>query len=390
MKPIKKSNQNDPGEMTLAEFEELAKTDPNAAENFLAEIYQGNPEMQKKLAEMMDNLEQTLAEFELFRELRPYLEQELEKINPDYRHMTPAELEAAGILGKATERAREAWEQDLNAAPIRADKIEYPLDKPNQKIWNLLETPTDGQIVFNLAPRGSKLQLPAYYSIDFDALGENVKISKRLQPFDKRVYIAISALFNAGNTIMSLTQIHYAMGNTTRPKTGQLQKINESITKMTGARISFDNIEEAEKLKGYPSFKYDGSLLPLERGTATINGRLADAAIRIFREPPLISFAKGRKQFTTISIKLLQSPANKTNENVAIEDYLIERIAWAKSKGDKKTRILLNTLYENAGISTPKQKTRAPEKIKRYLDYQQGEKFFRQYAMDDKKIDIYL
>ena len=157
-----------------------------------------------------------------------------------------------------------------------------------------------------------------------------MKITKKLTQFDKRVYIAISALFNEGNKVISLTQIHRTMGNEKRPSKEQLEKINNSITKMTGARITLDNSKEIKANYGYDKFIYDGSLLPLERGAAVVNGQLADAAIHIFREPPAMSFAKQRKQITTLDIKLLQSPLNKTESNLLIDDYLIERIARAK------------------------------------------------------------
>ena len=332
----------------------------------------------------------------------------------------------ASILKPATDAALSKWETAMQAAGRleeilrraaleivtaetdtarprttikRAEKIEYPLDKPNSIIWNLLEKDTAGQISFEMATDKDKrkgLALPAYYAINFDDLGGNMQITKRLLPFDKRVYIAVSALFNAGNNVITLSQIYYAMGYTGNPGTKDLTKINEAITKMTTARIFFDNEQEAASYKNYNHFRYDGSLLPLERGTAIINGQLADAAIHIFREPPLITFAKQRRQITTVDVKLLQSPVSKTDANLLIDDYLIERIGKAKNGKSHSCRILFDTLYKRTGIpDKPKTNTeksarrRAPDKIKKYLTHYQKEGFITRFTMEKDGITVH-
>lgn len=329
----------------------------------------------------------------------PYIEQELQK--SEYDGKTIIDLIAedtdddgkplpGSLLARVLEAAKTARAAEPERATVkRAEIIEYPLDKPNSIIWNLLEKDTEGQISFNLAKVGSKKQIPAYYAINFDELGDDITITKRLLPTDKRVYIAISALYNAGNNVITLTQIYYAMGYTGRPGTKDLTRINESITKMTGARIFFDNKAEADAYKNYTRFKYDGSLLPLERGTAIVNGQLADAAMRIFREPPLISFAKQRRQITSVDVKLLQSPVSKTDANLQIEDYLIERISRAQNRKGESCRILFETLYKHANIMTKKQKQRAPAKIEKYLQYYRQQGFISAYTIATDGITLY-
>ena len=81
-----------------------------------------------------------------------------------------------------------------------------------------------------------------------------------------------------------------------------------------------------------------------------------------------MTFAKQRKQITTITVKVLQSPISKTDANLLIDDYLIERIGRAKRSG-QSCKILYETLYEHAQITTKMQRTRAPEKIKTYLEH---------------------
>ena len=278
----------------------------------------------------------------------------------------PAAIRAALERAIAAEKRAEL----PKATAKRAEIVDYPIDKINSNIWNLLQETTGRQLKLRLdmSKEGSKEIIPVYYSIDFEELeNTGVKLTKKLLPFDKRVYIAVAALYNAGNKVMTLTQIHYAMGNTGRPSGNQLEKINESITKMRSANVFIDTLEESQKYN-YPRFKYEDYLLPVARATAIVNGQLADAAIQLSKEPPLITFAKQRKQLTVITVKVLQVPQNKTDANLLIEDYLIERIAQAKN-GRQPKKILYDTLYKHAQITTRKQKDRAPGKIQKCLDH---------------------
>ena len=323
------------------------------------------------------------------KDLQPQLQEELQK--PEYGGRTLEDLRAAYLENKED---GSLYEQAINAADMaqvrsatptakikRADIIEYPLDKVNSEMWRLLEKDTGGQIAFKAEKDGSKQELTIYYSIDFDDL-QGVTITRKLEPFDKRVYIAVSALFNAGNNVITLTQIHYAMGNSKRPNKTQLQKIYDSVRKMTGARVYVNNEDEAKVYTNYPVFKYEGSLLPLESLSAIVNGQLTNAAIHIFREPPIVSFARQRNQLTTVKTSLLDSPISKTNGNLAIDDYLIERIARAKN-GKQPCKILYSTICKRANLTTPKQRQRVPETVKRYLDHYKKDGYIKGYNDKD-------
>lgn len=337
-------------------------------------------------------------------EMEPFIKAELKKEEyqgktfDDILEYTPRELlelrnDPGSYVYKAFEAARKAKTEAGKVTVKHADSIEYPLDKINSKAWNLLTEDTGGQIKinFDLLPKKRNLQATAYYSINFDNLGDNVKITKKLTPFDKRVYIAVSALYNAGNDVITATQIYYAMGNTGKPGANQIQKIDDSLSKLTGAEITLNNLHEHEALKGkYPHFKYTGSLLPIERIMAIVNGQLSESAIHFFREPPLMTFAKERNQVTTVDVALLQSPINKTDSNLQIDDYLIDRISRAKNSDKKNCRILFKTLYERAGIKTKMQRQRAPEKVEKYLTHYQQQDFIKRYTMQADGIMIYF
>ena len=402
---------------SLQEIIEIAKWAKEAAQDMLT------PEL-RRLFDMRGTLEGVnwkafIAAVqegeERIKALEPFLEAELPAIRkqPGYEAAELEDIETfIGIDGRTiaeeiggqpippfirdaiNRAAAAAYKAKYPAATAkRAVNIEFPIDKVNSTMWNMLqEARSTGQMALwplKVEKNGSEKELSIIYGIDFSDLeAAGVKITKRLLPFDKRVYIAISALFNSGNNVISLTQIYYAMGNTGKPATYQLQKIQDSVTKMSGARVLVDNAQEVTVYK-YPRFKYDGPLLPIERATAIVNGQIADAAIHIFREPPVMTFAKQRRQITTITVKALQSPISKTDANLLIDDYLLERIAHAKN-GRQPKKILYSKLYEAAQIMTKNQRTRAPEKIKTYLEHYKACGLISGYTMLKDGIQLEL
>lgn len=273
----------------------------------------------------------------------------------------------------------------------RIRKFDFPVDKFNNNIWKNLEGKENGQIFIpiGLEKHGSGKEINGYYSINFYALGDNVSITRKLTPFDKRVYIAIAALFKAGNAIISLSMIHNAMGYTSTPNARDLERINDSVSKMAAAMLFIDNQEETEAGYKFPKWeRYSSALLPMERLEGIINGKHVEAAIHLFREPPLMDFARGRKQLTTIERKLLETPVNKTDQNLLIEDYLIERISRMKKDTAATRRILYETLYTEAQLTTRKQRQRAGDKLGAILGHYMKCGYIRGYDLDAEGITI--
>lgn len=281
--------------------------------------------------------------------------------------------------------AHEAITSILSVGGKRIKEFDFPLDKVNANVWKLLEKDMHGQLAFGANKATSKKEISILYSINFDDLGNDITITKRLEAYDKRVYMAVAALFNAGNQVITTAQIYDAMGFNGNPGKADIMKISASISKMTAARIYIDNSEEAAAYK-YDRFKYDASLLPMERVKAIVNGQEVESAIHLFREPPLISFARQRKQITTLSRKLLTTPLSKTSQNLSLEEYLIERIAHAK-RGNLSAKILYITVYEQVGI-TGKQRQRTPDKIKRLMRHYQDCGFIASFSEEPDGIRV--
>lgn len=302
---------------------------------------------------------------------------------------------------------------------VRINSTDFPIDKLNNSVWGLLENAIkqteDGQIsMLPVQKSGSKTPIFVQYAISFDDLEKNnpgLSFARKLTPYEKRVYIAAGALWNVKKEqAFTYSELYAAAGYIGRPGGNDTDKLAAALTKMSGTKIFVDNADESDNYN-YPRFVYDGQLLPMERISKVENGKQIDALIHLFREPPLISYARVHKQITTISIKLLQSPLSKTDANIRLEDYFIDRIAKAKNDRqklkkkrcytqedhDKKAkdlekpfRMLLNTVYENTQIITVKQKQRANEKIRKLLDHYKTEKFIKDYSIDDSAINIVL
>lgn len=252
----------------------------------------------------------------------------------------------------------------IKTAGRHTDGVLYPIDKVNNNVWRMLEKDTGRQIHFHVESEKSTKEALVLYSIDFSELTD-VSITKKLTAYDKLIYAAIGALRAAGNEVITYRGIYRAIGYEGNPGAGDLERIEKSLLKMRGAQIFVDNTSEAEAQKRRVKFTYSGSLLPWEAIRAEVNGKLHDAAVKPLREPPLLTFARERKQVATFPIKALAAPVSKTEQTLAIQDYLIERVT--RGKDNKINKILYTTIFEKANITDKKQKQRAKPKINKIL-----------------------
>ena len=294
---------------------------------------------------------------------------------------------------------------------MQISALHYPLDKVNGDVWGLSEKDYEDKLYFAMESRrnakGGALkrkpdEITLVLNLDFDALEANgIIVKRKLTNFDKRVYIAIASLYFAGNDVVTLSEIWRAMGNGSgSPAKDQLENIYNSITKMMFTRLYVDDRKEHETYNydiddpaaGWKAGMYDGPFLAAEfiPDRTRARGQTTYKAVHLFRVPALVSFAILRKQITTVDLKLLQAPQSKTEGNLAIEDYLLNRIAKAKNAGKRQEKILLETLYTRAGIATKKQKQRAPGKIDKYLQYYKEQGFIKRYDLQADSVTVYF
>lgn len=250
----------------------------------------------------------------------------------------------------------------------RITSLEFPIDPVNNKIWSLQPQHINRLLDINTAKSGTKNKVNIVVRLNWDDIGEGITITTPPDAYDKLVYDAVNALYQEGQNPMSLAMIYNAMGNDGQPGQVDKQRINDSITKMSRARMFLDNEQEIIHKYKYNRFEWDGPFFPMERVSAKLNGTIVDGLIFIYRELPLFTFARDRKQITRIPRSVLQSPQNKTVGNLQINDYLLRRIAQAKAERGKK-KILYKTIFDHCNISTIKQRQRAKPKVKQFMDH---------------------
>lgn len=263
----------------------------------------------------------------------------------------------------------------LSITAQKANNLIHAIDKVDENLFAGMfdEKASNQPALFNTVTtkKGQKINVTAY--INYEKLPK--EITKELTDYDRRVYEAAAAIYNAGNKVTTLTQLYYTMGGAGKPAQKQIEKINQSVTKMMGTLFHIDNQDEVANNINYPKIEYDGALLPMERVTATINGKITESAIHLFREPPLMTFARERKQIFTCSIELLQSPLNISETKFAIEHCLLSLLAMGKHESEKekkkpeqhrkpvKKEMLLETIYQRAKTTDRRTKPRTKEKI---------------------------
>ena len=312
----------------------------------------------------------------------------------DHKYLPEADLRGITLIMRVLGAETTVIEkkEPTSSTAKRPDTVPFPLDKLNSTVWRLTPEDTEGGLIPLKAEKaGSKKEVSILWQIDFASLGEDVKISRQLTPFDKRVHMAISALFDAGNNVVTLTSVHYAMGNSGRPNTANLQRINESVQKMSAASIVIDNTQEAKEY-AYEKFVYKGRLLPIEQVEHITNGKLSESAIKLFREPPVVTFARQRRQITAFPLKVLQSPGSKTETAIALENYLLERIGKARGENKKANlrRILYDTIFDACGITDRKQRQRSRDKILALMNHFQTCGTIRKYTEDQGGITFFF
>jgi hypothetical protein len=273
----------------------------------------------------------------------------------------------------------------LNKIP----RVHFTTDKVNNSAWSLWEglaangeegcglsigNKTNLQInTANEADDRKGIKRLITCLIDFNEL-EETGIVKHLEPYDKRVYEALSSLHlsvteETGQDCFSLNDVHYAMGETTKPNKKTREKILTSVIKLTKTHIHLDNKEEADAYN-YKHYTYDASLLPAEIITARVEGQITEGVIHLFREPPLFTFARQREQITAADVKLLQIPLNKTNKNLMLDDYLRGQIKWMKNKNRKRSnKITFEDMFKKTKLTGRKEKARQKTNALKLLEH---------------------
>jgi len=197
----------------------------------------------------------------------------------------------------------------------------------------------------------------------------NFKISADPTPYGRRLEEGAYSLMRAGAQTFTVNQLYYAMGGKGNPSAADRTKIQKFVEILRGISCEIDNAREVEAYKNRALVRYNGSYFPSETISIYINGEFTDGAIRMLATPPRMRFAADRKQITSNPIEVLQTPLSLTDTNIILEEYFRQQIATMRKNKDFERRMLLDTIYRHAGVSTKMQRQRAPKKIAQLLIY---------------------
>lgn len=271
-----------------------------------------------------------------------------------------------------------------------ADNHLFPLDKVNsaKDLWGLKNN-SDGKDVLEFNTNNkSNPQAYTYCNLNFSNLPPETL--KNLTPYDKRVHNVVGSIMAELNTnMMTLSQIHKAMGNTGRISKDQSERLNASLEKMAKIRITIDNKEEIKFYKDYDRFSVTENILTF-KSVEGYKGKYLTEKVLVFADMPvLVRYAESHKQITKIPLEILQSPISQTEFNIAIEDYLLTSVIRIKEGRQKNCFIKWDTIYDNCDIDPDKKKQfNARGVVKKLLKYYLEQNWIDDYKTDTKGIYI--
>lgn len=328
----------------------------------------------------------------LFNDLNSYIVKSL-SISPYV-----AKENAAG-RGKIIQVIHEE-DDPLSVAIVKSTKYSRTYITPIDKVSNMaFSNKLNAKLqAIAMERKGSKKTITTYASIDFDKLNGNITIrgKKELTLYDRAVHDAITTLYVKGeNEYITHQMIYQTM--TGNPNAilhaKQAETVSDSITKFLYSEVTIEAQEEADAY-GYDKLNYSSSLISGERATATIKG-IKIECLHLFRSPVLYEYASKKNQIESFDIKLLNSPINKTEEIIALQDYLLRRILAVKSNGKLPKTMLYETVYNQIGVKAASsgalrvKKAKIREQIKRILDYFKTENFIGDYMENSRKQEAY-
>ena len=265
----------------------------------------------------------------------------------------------------------------MKVIPKKAEVIIYPVDKLNYKVWQGLKSNTYS---VKVEKQGSREEVLVTLAIRFHG--------EPLNAFDKRVYLAICALYDAGNEYMSAGMIYRTMGGNGYPSHKKFESIKQSIEKMAVIRTSIDNEQEANKYN-YSRFREVGAnLLSCEYEQETeVKGGKSNYCLQVLKKPLLMRYAEEHDQITTYTPEKFQCPLSMTELNCAIDDYFRYRIARTSGK---TLKVLHTSLYEYCHLTDKYKKRDAKAKFPDFLKFYIEKGLIHGYSLETDAILINL
>ena len=226
--------------------------------------------------------------------------------------------------------------------------------------------------------------------LNFDELGDGIKISRELSVYDQQVWNACTNLMLNDYKIITPSQIYHWMGYENQMNDRDKNRIMESVNTIIRARVLIDNANERKLYKKYPEISLNTPLLAAKVCTAK-SGKNEVTAIEMLEVPDLFGVARERGQITTVPFEVLEvSEIDRTEENLKLLTYLSRRIVHMKHDSDVSRKILLQAICVKCGIDTRLKKFRLPEKLSKIFDHYKKVKWIEGYELTDNEVMIKL
>jgi|GEM_PF-7012125 len=188
----------------------------------------------------------------------------------------------------------------------------------------------------------------AIASINFEAL-EGIDISNegKLTNYDKEVYKAICSLYVEGeNQFITLQMIYRTMTANPNAKitSSSIERITETIDRARSLQLTVQ-APNVKTTKGEEGLTLKAKLLEGRIVSKTINGKTVDFVLKISEMPILFQYASSVDRVSRINAEILNTPINKTDNNLILQGFLSSRIDIMKRDANTTNIILYRDAY---------------------------------------------
>lgn len=273
-----------------------------------------------------------------------------------------------------------------------------PVDKVSSKAFDGEGTLYNTKLVgVDISSRKTKKEILSMVSLDFDDKAVQIIGKRELTPYDREIHDALVTLYVDGeNEYITPQMIYRAITGNANAKLNpkQQETISNSLNKLMYSRLVVKASKEECEAYGFKSFKYEGAVINAEKVTAVLQNQEVKEVYHLLKDPVLYTYAAKKKQIGRLDIKLLNSPVNKTEENITLQSYLYRRILAIKVSEKLSPTILYDTVYKQIDIqaasnaSLRNKKTKVRKAIKSILDYWKQNGFIKGYTENSRKTEI--
>lgn len=353
---------------------------------------------------------------EITGELAPYIEEELKKPQYEGREIYELFNEAADsdlpfnqtLFAQAVDAAREAKRlADMAEKPLpqiaykRKHDIALTLGKSSIKLF-------DPKVWGAVTKRGQIPGQLSFIPMKYEGAGEEEitlycgmtenSFRSALSPEDYFLLSFIGDAFTAGNKMVTISKFYKEVTGT-RGNSTQLTETYNKLSELQSTQLVIRDGEVRrawDKKKGvnskatYKEIRQQAAPITLGAERYMVNGKVAEAVIKIHDFPAILKVDLDIGQYTTVPKSLLQVKKKdgrylrRTSRYYAVLHYLIHRIARIK-KGKAVNKILYSKFYDEIGETTARGQQLALEMFFTMLDHFKSEGWITGYKEETTK-----